>query len=96
MNPRIEKLAVQAGLFMDVNGRPYPVQLSAEESGDTYDKFAQLIVEDIINVLKKEWYTLNNAEPVPNETARDIGLRLGRKGQTITLMSKIKQHFGVE
>lgn len=38
----------------------------------------------IVNMLRKEWYTLNAQDSVArlqNESARDVGLRVGRKSQ---------------
>ena len=38
----------------------------------------------IVNMLRKEWYTLNTQDAVArlqNESARDVGLRVGRKSQ---------------
>ena len=37
----------------------------------------------IVNMLRKEWYTLNaqDAARLQNESARDVGLRVGRKSQ---------------
>ena len=60
------------------------------------EKFAELIVEDAVSILRQEWYDLNDAPRVEGETPRDIGLRVGAKSQTIRLMHKIKEHFGVE
>ena len=76
-----------------VHNRKY---LIGEWSAIFSDKFAELIVEEHINLLKQEWYALNNAPEVENETPRDIGIRLGRKGEIISLIGKIKKHFGVE
>lgn len=57
-------------------------------------KFAELIIEDVVKIMKQEWYEWNNAPKVADETPRDIGLRVGAKGQTILLMHLIKEHFG--
>lgn len=38
----------------------------------------------IVNTLRKEWYALNDLDDVArsqNESARDVGLRVGRKSQ---------------
>lgn len=48
MNERIQKLANQAGLFADLDSKPWPRALSAEESITAYNKFARLIVEECI------------------------------------------------
>ena len=44
MNERIQELAEQAGLYVDLNGTPWPRAMSAEESEAAYKKFAELIV----------------------------------------------------
>ena len=45
----------------------------------------------IVNMLRKEWYTLNNldAARLQNESARDVGLRVGRKSQLTKTISDI-------
>lgn len=59
-------------------------------------QLAELIVQEHIKLLKQEWYDLNSAADVEDESPRDIGLRVGRKSEIISLMAKIKEHFGVE
>jgi len=48
MNERIQELAEQAGLYVDLDGTPWPRAMSAEESELAYKKFAQLIVQTIV------------------------------------------------
>jgi len=48
-NPRIKELAEQAGLYFYVNGKLYPQDLSAEESCVAYERFAELIVREILS-----------------------------------------------
>lgn len=46
----------------------------------------------IVNMLRKEWYTLNDLDAVArlqNESARDVGLRVGRKSQLTKTISDI-------
>ena len=46
----------------------------------------------IVNMLRKEWYTLNAQDAVArlqNESARDVGLRVGRKSQLTKTISDI-------
>ena len=59
-------------------------------------KFAESIVKEHIDLLRQEWYDLNNAKTPDNETLRDIGYRVGRKAEVIALMDKVKKHFGTE
>jgi hypothetical protein len=62
-----------------------------------YEKFAELIVQEHLYIMKTEWYELNNM-PVDREgeSPRDVGMRVGRKTEVIALMSKVSKHFGVE
>ena len=50
MNEQIKQLAEQAGLYVDLNGRPWPRNMSAEESETAYKKFAELIVRECIDI----------------------------------------------
>ena len=50
MNERIRDLGVQAGLYVDLNGTPWPRAMSAEESELAYAKFAKLIVRECANI----------------------------------------------
>ncbi len=44
MNKQIQQLAEQAGLYVDLNGAPWPRAMSAEACEAAYKKFAELIV----------------------------------------------------
>jgi hypothetical protein len=46
MNKKIKDLAIEAGLYVDVNGEPWPRWNSAEECELAYEKFALLIIEE--------------------------------------------------
>ena len=46
MNTPLLKFAEQAGLYVDLNGRPWPCNMSAEESEAAYKKFAELIIKE--------------------------------------------------
>jgi hypothetical protein len=52
MNERIKKLGIEAGMYVDFNGKPWPRSMSAEECEATYEKFALLIVNECSNFLK--------------------------------------------
>ena len=60
------------------------------------EKFAELIVKEHIDLLRQEWYRLNNAPSIAGEGSRDVGIRVGRKSEIISLIENILQHFGVE
>jgi hypothetical protein len=89
MNERIKELAEQAGY-------KHSPTVRLAFSGFDKEKFAELIIKDIINIHNQEWYGWNNAPKVENETPRDIGMRVGAKSQTIRLIHLIKKHFGVK
>ena len=44
MHPQIQKLAQEAGMYVDVKGEPWPRWMGAEECEAAYARFAQLIV----------------------------------------------------
>jgi hypothetical protein len=46
MNKRIQELAQEAGMYVDVKGEPWPKWLGAEECELAYQKFAELIVRE--------------------------------------------------
>ena len=52
MNKQILKLAVKAGMYVDLNGTPWPRAMSAEECEAAYKKFAELIVRECCHVME--------------------------------------------
>ena len=44
MNALILELATKAGLYVDVNGKPWPRNMNGEDIEGAYYKFAELIV----------------------------------------------------
>ena len=60
------------------------------------DLFAELLIRECVEQCQHEWYALNNAKSVENESPRDIGIRVGQKNGMLKAISKIKQHFGVD
>ena len=85
MNNRIQELMKEVGT--DTSGKWMGVEHA--------EKFADLIICEIMKLCKQEWYDLNNAEPIENETARHIGYRNGKKQGVLMIMNKLKQNFGV-
>ena len=55
MNERIQKLADEAGLYVDLYGRPWPKSMSAEECEAAYQKFAQLIVRECVRYFNEDY-----------------------------------------
>ena len=56
MHPQIQKLAEQAGMYVDVNGEPWPRWMGAEECEAAYARFAQLIVEECTTVIERNLF----------------------------------------
>jgi hypothetical protein len=56
MNQRIQKLADEAGMYVDLNGNPWPKWMSAEECEVAYNKFAELMIRDCIRTLHSNGY----------------------------------------
>jgi len=52
MSERIKQLGMEAGLYVDLNGKPWPKWMSAEECELAYQKFAELIVKDCVNIIE--------------------------------------------
>ena len=52
MHPQIRQLAQEAGMYVDLNGKPWPKWMSAEECEVAYKKFAELIVRECIQAVK--------------------------------------------
>jgi hypothetical protein len=53
MNSRIQELAIQADLYVDVNGKPWPRNMNGEDIEGAYERFAQLIVEECTTVIDR-------------------------------------------
>ena len=82
MNERIRDLGTQAGLYVDLNGTPWPRAMSAEECEAAYKKFAELLIQQCMAC--STWVGKMNTNSVePIHTAHAINQR-------------IKEHFGVE
>jgi hypothetical protein len=56
MNTRIQELAQQAGMYVDLNGNPWPKWMGAEECELAYAKFAELIVKECMSNLYLNGY----------------------------------------
>ena len=52
MNKRIKQLAQEAGMYVDLNGNPWPKWMSAEECELAYAKFAELIVAEYVQTVR--------------------------------------------
>jgi hypothetical protein len=54
MNQRIQELAQKAGLYVDVNGQPWPRNMNGEDIEGAYQKFAELIVAECAKIADTE------------------------------------------
>jgi len=55
LNERIKLLAGQAGMYVDLDGNPWPKWMSAEECELAYAKFAELIVQECDKYVAERW-----------------------------------------
>jgi hypothetical protein len=56
MNTQFQKLAEQAGMYVDLNGKPWPKWMGAEECDQAYAKFAELIVQECATVIERNLF----------------------------------------
>ena len=56
MHPQIQKLAEQAGLYVDVNGQPWPRNMNGEDIEGAYQKFAELVIQECATVIEKNLF----------------------------------------
>jgi hypothetical protein len=54
MNQQFKQLAQDAGMYVDLNGAPWPKWMGAEECEAAYKKFAELIVQECIQILNPD------------------------------------------
>jgi hypothetical protein len=93
MNEKIKQLAEQADAYAHLTGEGMMYQKTRERYTE---KFAELIIKECAKECQQEWYDLNNAPEVENESIRGAGIRVGQKNGVLKCISKIKKHFGVE
>lgn len=53
MNKKIKDIAVEAGLYVDFNGEPWPRNMTGEDIEAAYEKFANLIVDECAKKVDK-------------------------------------------
>jgi len=56
MHPQIQKLAQEAGLYVDVNGQPWPRNMNGEDIEGAYQKFAELVIQECATVIEKNLF----------------------------------------
>lgn len=87
MNEQIKQLAMKA------EGTKKHVPAVWQFYDYELENFVQLIVDQQVALLQQRWYDLNNQQPEPNETPRDVGMRVGRKSELILMIELLKNHF---
>ena len=77
MNQRIKELADEAGMYTDLNGKPWPKWMSAEECEVAYEKFAELIVRECIERVGRQYTPVRDStiEGRPNPFHPDLRVR---------------------
>ena len=53
MNKKIQDLAIEAGLYVDLNGEPWPKNMTGEDVEAAYERFAFLIVDECAKKVDK-------------------------------------------
>ena len=94
MNQRSKQLAIEAGLYVDLKGEPWPKWMSAEGCEQAYAKFAELIVREC---MKEAWDEIIDDENIAAET--DPLIReylLGNNQGIVDAVIRFRNHFGVE
>ena len=56
MHPQIQKLAQEAGLYVDVNGQPWPRNMNGEDIEGAYQKFAELVIQECATVVERNLF----------------------------------------
>ena len=54
MHDKIKELAIEAGLYVDFNGRPWPKNMNGEDIEGAYQKFAELLINECALVVQKK------------------------------------------
>ena len=53
MNKKIKDLAIEAGLYVDLNGEPWPRNMTGEDIEAFYEKFAYLLIDECAKKVEK-------------------------------------------
>ena len=56
MQDRIKQLAIQADLYVDVKGEPWPRNMNGEDIEGAYEQFARLIIEECTIVIERNLF----------------------------------------
>ncbi len=92
MNKRTQQLAEQAGMYVDLYGKPWPKSMSAEECEAAYQKFAELIVAECMQQVEEQYKPVLEDETMMKDTHWDGYVQCG-----VDSYVAIREHFyGVE
>ena len=92
MNERTLELAVNAGLYVDLYGKPWPKSMSAEECEAAYKKFAELIVAECMQQVEEQYKPVLEDKEMMKDTHWDGYVQCG-----VDSVVAIREHFfGVE
>lgn len=92
MNERIKELAVNAGMYVDLNGNSWPKSMSAEECEAAYKKFAELIIAECMEQVKGQYVPVLEDTEMMKDTHWDGYVQCG-----VDSVVAIREHFfGVE
>ena len=70
MNPTFLELAIEADLYVDVNGKPWPRNMNGTDIEGAYQRFAELIVRDCMYNLY-----INGYDDAMNQIQQHYGVK---------------------
>lgn len=77
MNQRFQELAQEAGLYVDVNGQPWPRNMNGEDIEGAYQRFAELIVRECCNIANEQFSVASGLDDRDCWTAVEIKKHFG-------------------
>jgi hypothetical protein len=70
MNPKFLELAIEANLYVDFNGQPWPRNMNGTDIEGAYQRFAELIVRDCMYNLY-----INGYDDAMNQIQQHYGVK---------------------
>ena len=95
MNQQSQKLYSQSMTAHRIENRPDDVFTKSFSAELDANKFAELIVQECIRECKQELYEFT-AEDKSYDDLKATAIRAGHRNGVFKVISRIKQHFGVE
>lgn len=90
MNEKIKKLIEQS-----YDQVPHERDWDAMSSVFNKEKFANLLLKEVLKETQKVWYQLNDTPPAEGETLRDVGIHIGQKAGIMKVAQHLRKHFDV-